>query len=77
MFSKAISVGSEIISISKLFYIKVASYNEWHEGTQIESSIKMKSKNDNFEYEDFSPNQDDFYMKKTLEWIRKFDKIEN
>ena len=59
MFSKAIEVKSKIISIT--------SYNEWHEGTQIEASIPKKI--EHYSYENFLPNDPQYYMKLTKKLI--------
>lgn len=55
---------------SKAELIGITSFNEWHEGTQIEPSIKFK--NDSFKYEDFGNLPPDFYLKETKKWSLKF-----
>jgi len=60
----------EAISHSPRF-IGVTSFNEWHEGTQIEPSIPKKITQ--YVYEDFSPNEPDYYLKKTKEWVDIYD----
>jgi glycoprotein endo-alpha-1,2-mannosidase len=64
MFKKAIEIKSKIISIT--------SYNEWHEGTQIEASIPKKI--EGYEYENFSPEDPQFYMKQTKKFIGEWNK---
>ncbi len=66
---------------SKASIVTVTSYNEWHEGTQIEPAIPAKytssvtGKVEN--YEDYQPNAPDFYLKKTAGWVDKFEKRAN
>lgn len=55
MFQAAMGAGAELISLT--------SFNEWHEGTQIEATVPKKISG--FTYIDFSPHQPDFYLKLT------------
>ncbi len=64
MFKAAIDVRSEMISIT--------SFNEWHEGTQIEPSIPKQI--ENFTYLDFLPHSPDYYLKRTRFWSDQFMK---
>ena len=50
MWKEAINIHSEIVSVT--------SFNEWHEGSQIESAVKKEG------YEDYG-NDPDFYLKLT------------
>lgn len=56
---KAAARSSEIIAIT--------SYNEWHEGTQIEPAIPMKA--GDYQYEDYTPLAPDAYLRLTSELI--------
>ena len=46
------------------FGITISTYNEWGEGTQIESS-KPHVSADGEVYQDFGPQPDDFYIQRT------------
>ena len=47
--------------------IGITSFNEWHEGTQIEPAIPFDS--DVFEYIDYSPLAPDYYLTRTAELV--------
>ena len=52
--------------------VSITSFNEWHEGTQIEPASKDKRTLDgNYTYQSYSPHSPDFYLLKTKEWIEK------
>ena len=63
-FQAALSVNSPLISVT--------SFNEWHEGTQIEEAVP-KSGN-GYKYRDYSPNKPDYYLKLTRTFVGKFEK---
>lgn len=62
MFAKAIE--------SKAPYIAITSFNEWHEGTQIEPAVPFQSPS--FNYLDYAPLKPDHYLKQTKHWLKKF-----
>lgn len=62
MFRAAVNVKPSIISIT--------SFNEWHEGTQIERAVP-KSIPD-FKYLDYAPQAEDYYLSLTRTWAFKF-----
>lgn len=65
MFMNAVNVNPDFIGIT--------SFNEWHEGTQIEPAIPKKI--DSYTYEDYGENLDPmFYINKTRELINRFTK---
>ncbi|WP_298518255.1 glycoside hydrolase family 99 protein [uncultured Kordia sp.] len=52
-------------------YISITSFNEWHEGTQIEPAVPKTIPN--YTYEDYGKNVDSlFYIRKTRELIEKY-----
>ena len=56
-------------------YIGITSYNEWHEGTQIEPAIPKALSS--YTYEDYGENVDPFfYIKKTRELVGKYEQEE-
>lgn len=57
---------------SKAKYIGITSFNEWHEGTQIEPAIPFKDPG--FHYLDYSPLAPDYYLKRTAYWVDQFEK---
>lgn len=61
MFDAAVKVKPE--------YIGITSFNEWHEGTQIEPAVSKKS--GNFTYEDYGKDPE-FYIKETKHLTDKF-----
>ncbi|KAM4794764.1 glycoprotein endo-alpha-1,2-mannosidase-like protein [Rhinophrynus dorsalis] len=60
----ALTVRPEIVSIT--------SFNEWHEGTQIEKA--MPKKTGNRLYLDYVPHQSDLYLVLTRKWAEHFNK---
>jgi alpha-mannan endo-1,2-alpha-mannanase / glycoprotein endo-alpha-1,2-mannosidase len=55
--------------------ISVTSWNEWHEGTQIEAAVpKVDTRVDPpFTYEDYSPLAPDHYVTRTRHWVSVFE----
>lgn len=64
MWSKALEVDASIVSIT--------SYNEWHEGSQIEESVPHSSADGKRKYLDFGAREPTFYLERTLHWVQKF-----
>ena len=50
--------------------VSITSFNEWHEGTQIEKAVPKHLLG--MLYKDYSPNHPDFYLKLTKEFVDKF-----
>lgn len=63
MFAAAIAVRPEIISIT--------SFNEWHEGTQIEPAVSKQIPS--FTYEDYAPRAPEYYLERTADWVKRFE----
>jgi glycoprotein endo-alpha-1,2-mannosidase len=49
--------------------VSLTSFNEWHEGSQIESAVPKNI--DGYTYEDYQPNQPEFYLQLTREIATK------
>ncbi|KAJ8288647.1 hypothetical protein COCON_G00013060 [Conger conger] len=63
-FAAALEARPDIISIT--------SFNEWHEGTQIELAIPKTA--GQTKYEDYLPHKSDAYLEITHRWAEKFAK---
>lgn len=50
--------------------ISITSFNEWHEGTQIEEAIPKDI--GNFKYLDYLPREPQYYLMLTRKWVFKF-----
>ena len=63
-FELAMKIEPEVISIT--------SFNEWHEGTQIERAVPRSMTN--FTYEDYLPNEPNYYLRLTKAYTDKFER---
>ena len=61
-FAAAIAAGPPIISIT--------SFNEWHEGTQIEPAVPKRIPD--FKYLDYSPHEPEYYLDRTGYWVDRY-----
>ncbi len=61
-FAAAIAVRPQIVSIT--------SFNEWHEGTQIEPAVPKEIPG--FRYRDYRPHYPEYYLDRTSYWISRF-----
>ena len=52
--------------------VTVTSFNEFHEGTQIEPVIPKTTKDKRFTYMSYEPNEPDYYLLLTRKWILKY-----
>jgi glycoprotein endo-alpha-1,2-mannosidase len=65
MFSQALNTKPDIVTIT--------SFNEWHEGTQIEpAAVKQLP---DYRYLDYGDLSEDYYLQRTLGWSRKLSAI--
>ncbi|KAJ8291214.1 hypothetical protein GJAV_G00022700 [Gymnothorax javanicus] len=63
-FAAALEARADIISIT--------SFNEWHEGTQIEKAVPKTV--GQMKYEDYLPHRPEAYLEMTQKWAEKFNR---
>lgn len=51
-------------------FIGITSFNEWHEGTQIEPAVAFE--HPAFDYLDYAPRAPDYYLKRTAYWLKRY-----
>ena len=61
-FTAAVNITPSIISVT--------SFNEWHEGTQIETAVPKTA--GNYKYRDYQPHESDYYLVLTRQLVDKF-----
>eukprot|EP01104_Vermistella_antarctica_P015140 TRINITY_DN4908_c0_g2_i1.p1 TRINITY_DN4908_c0_g2~~TRINITY_DN4908_c0_g2_i1.p1 ORF type:complete len:477 (-),score=70.74 TRINITY_DN4908_c0_g2_i1:331-1761(-) len=60
-------------------YVSVTSYNEWHEGTQVEAAVPkhisttLLAKEKPYDYLDYRPHAPDYYMERTVHWADEME----
>ena len=59
----ALAANAEIVSVT--------SFNEWHEGTQVEPAVPHQTRNQTFSYLSYEPEDPDFYLRETRHWVQK------
>lgn len=63
MFKAALDVAPEIVGVT--------SFNEWHEGTQIEPAVPEVSRD--YTYEDYRPLTPEYYLDRTRYWVEQLE----
>jgi glycoprotein endo-alpha-1,2-mannosidase len=61
-FAAAVAVNPPVIAIT--------SYNEWHEGTQIEPAVPLAIAG--FTYRDYEPRDPGYYLERTRHWVTRW-----
>ena len=56
--------------------ISITSFNEWHEGTQIEKAVAYTDKKTGYVYKDYAPMGPDYYLTLTRKWSFKYAKMQ-
>ncbi|MCA9439727.1 MAG: alpha-mannosidase, partial [Candidatus Omnitrophica bacterium] len=55
-------------------FISVTSFNEWHEGTQIEPAVPAKY--GERQYRDYLPLKPDGYLDLSHKWVKEFEAVQ-
>jgi glycoprotein endo-alpha-1,2-mannosidase len=61
-FKAALAVGPDIVGVT--------SFNEWHEGTQIEPAVPKQISG--YRYEDYLPRPPEYYLDRTRFWVERY-----
>ena len=69
MWEAAIDSGTHFVSIT--------SYNEWGEGTQIESAASIEKAPQSKQYLEYPGGNEGFYIEKTRYWVDRFSVVNN
>ncbi|MBE0566350.1 MAG: alpha-mannosidase [Krumholzibacteria bacterium] len=64
-FAAAIAAQTDLVAVT--------SFNEWHEGTQIEPAVPGAC--DSFTYRDYRPREPEWYLDRTRHWVRQWSRV--
>jgi glycoprotein endo-alpha-1,2-mannosidase len=53
--------------------VGVTSFNEWHEGTQIEPAVPLAI--ESFTYRDYEPLDAEWYLRRTRHWVERLGEV--
>ena len=51
--------------------VSITSFNEWHEGTQIEEAVPHTSATTQHRYDDYGSREPGYYLQLTKKWVSK------
>ncbi len=51
-------------------YVSITSFNEWHEGTQIEPAVPKTTPT--YTYLDYTPREPEYYLERTAQWVGRY-----
>ena len=54
-------------------WIAITSFNEWHEGTQIEPAVPLTI--ESFTYRDYEPLDAEWYLRRTRHWVERLGEV--
>ncbi|TRY63331.1 hypothetical protein TCAL_00443 [Tigriopus californicus] len=55
--------------------VSITSFNEWHEGTQIEKAVAKQTKDGSYEYCSYEPQPSNFYLSETRRHVETYLKL--
>jgi len=59
--------------VEKPRFVSITSFNEWHEGTQIEQAVPFRNKH--FKYYDYLPHGSNFYLELTKKFVEHYENV--
>lgn len=61
--------------LAKPPFVSITSFNEWHEGTQIEKAVPKQYQD--VKYLDYLPGGPEYYLQLTRKWVEKFTEMQD